>query len=62
VFPLLYFLLYFLFLSPDSVERGIKAGDFLFTYKSIFQDVRRAVDWVHSDGDLKRRTTQVSAP
>ncbi|KAH8367804.1 hypothetical protein KR084_002960 [Drosophila pseudotakahashii] len=40
------------------VERGIKAGDFLFTYKSIFQDVRRAVDWVHSDGDLKRRTTQ----
>lgn len=44
----------------DSVERGIKAGDFLFTYKSIFQDVRRAVDWVHSDGDLKRRTTQVS--
>ncbi|XP_032580115.1 cytosolic purine 5'-nucleotidase isoform X4 [Drosophila sechellia] len=40
------------------VERGIKAGDLLFTYKSIFQDVRRAVDWVHSDGDLKRRTTQ----
>lgn len=48
------------FFSPDSVERGIKAGDLLFTYKSIFQDVRRAVDWVHSDGDLKRRTTQVS--
>ncbi|SPP86392.1 blast:Cytosolic purine 5'-nucleotidase [Drosophila guanche] len=44
--------------SVLSVERGIKAGDFLFTYKSIFQDVRRAVDWVHSDGDLKRRTTQ----
>lgn len=29
------------------------------SYKSIFQDVRGAVDWVHIKGDLKSETTKV---
>lgn len=28
------------------------------SFKSIFQDVRRAVDWVHIQGDLKSETTK----
>lgn len=28
------------------------------SFKSIFQDVRGAVDWVHIQGDLKRRTVE----
>lgn len=28
------------------------------SYKSIFQDVRNAVDWVHLHGDLKRETIE----
>lgn len=28
------------------------------SYKSIFQDVRNAVDWVHIHGDLKRQTVE----
>jgi len=40
-------------------DSGIKAGDFVFTYQSIFQDVRNAVDWVHTDSDsLKRKTVE----
>lgn len=28
------------------------------SYKSLFQDVRNAVDWVHEKGDLKRKTVE----
>lgn len=35
-----------LLLSP-SCETGFKDGDLFMSYKSMFQDVRDAVDWVH---------------
>ncbi|KAF4521533.1 hypothetical protein B566_EDAN009501 [Ephemera danica] len=39
-------------------KTGVKGGDVFMSYKSIFQDVRNAVDWVHIHGDLKTRTTE----
>lgn len=30
-----------------SCETGFKHGDLFMSYKSMFQDVRDAVDWVH---------------
>lgn len=33
--------------SPCSCETGFKNGDLFMSYKSMFQDVRDAVDWVH---------------
>ncbi|KPM05513.1 cytosolic purine 5'-nucleotidase-like protein [Sarcoptes scabiei] len=49
--------------SPDYVRiknnhHGIKAkiGDLFMSYKSIFQDVRSAFDWVHVKGSLKEKT------
>lgn len=35
-----------LLLSP-SCETGFKNGDLFMSYKSMFQDIRDAVDWVH---------------
>lgn len=32
---------------PRSCETGFKNGDLFMSYKSMFQDVRDAVDWVH---------------
>ncbi|XP_076469911.1 cytosolic purine 5'-nucleotidase-like isoform X2 [Babylonia areolata] len=37
-------------------KEGIDCGDIFMSYKSIFQDVRAAVDWVHLKGDLKSET------
>ncbi|CAD6193043.1 unnamed protein product [Caenorhabditis auriculariae] len=37
---------------PDKT--GVSGGDVIMTYKSIFQDCRRCVDWVHEHGKLKR--------
>ncbi|TMW40233.1 hypothetical protein DOY81_014687, partial [Sarcophaga bullata] len=37
---------------------GVKAGELFMSFNSIFQDVRRAVDWVHIQGDLKQRTVE----
>lgn len=28
-------------------KTGVRSGDLLMSFKSIFQDVRNAVDWVH---------------
>lgn len=39
---------------------GVRSGELFMSFKSIFQDVRRAVDWVHIQGDLKSETTKVS--
>ena len=35
--------------SPQYVNlsEGVKSGDLYMSYKSIFQDIRSAVDWVH---------------
>uniref|UniRef100_A0A8C9Y4L5 5'-nucleotidase, cytosolic IIb n=1 Tax=Sander lucioperca TaxID=283035 RepID=A0A8C9Y4L5_SANLU len=35
-----------------SCETGFKNGDLFMSYKSMFQDVRDAVDWVHFKGKL----------
>ncbi|KRX71193.1 Cytosolic purine 5'-nucleotidase [Trichinella sp. T6] len=35
---------------------GVKLGDMYMSYKSMYQDVRAAVDWVHYHGDMKRIT------
>nr|CAD7574410.1 unnamed protein product [Timema californicum] len=37
-------------------KTGVKGGDLFMSFKSIFQDVRNAVDWVHIQGDLKSET------
>ncbi|ODN06226.1 Cytosolic purine 5'-nucleotidase [Orchesella cincta] len=45
--------------SDTSIEpTGVRCGDLFMSYKSIFQDVRNAVDWVHEKGDLKRKTVE----
>lgn len=45
---------------PEYVREktGVKSGELFMSFKSIFQDVRRAVDWVHIQGDLKAKTIQ----
>lgn len=37
------------------------AGDLFMSFKSIFQDVRSAMDHVHIHGDLQNATVAVSA-
>jgi len=49
------------FTNPTEFDRtstGIKLGDLFMSYKSMFQDVRTAVDYVHLKGDLKRLTVE----
>uniref|UniRef100_A0A8C6UPB7 5'-nucleotidase, cytosolic IIb n=1 Tax=Neogobius melanostomus TaxID=47308 RepID=A0A8C6UPB7_9GOBI len=41
-----------------SCEMGFKDGDLFMSYKSMFQDVRDAVDWVHFKGTLKEKTVE----
>lgn len=47
--------------SPDYTRdgTGVRSGHLCMSFKSIFQDVRGAVDWVHMQGDLKSKTTEV---
>ncbi|XP_026683239.1 cytosolic purine 5'-nucleotidase-like, partial [Diaphorina citri] len=44
--------------SPEytSHKTGVRCGNLSMSFKSIFQDVRNAVDWVHTHGDLKSET------
>ncbi|XP_068912154.1 cytosolic purine 5'-nucleotidase isoform X1 [Tenebrio molitor] len=46
--------------SPQYTKSltGVKCGELFMSFKSIFQDVRNAVDWVHLQGDLKKKTTE----
>lgn len=46
--------------SPQytKTQTGVKCGDLIMSYKSIMQDVRNAVDYVHLQGELKDRTTE----
>ncbi|KAF7266905.1 5' nucleotidase B isoform X3 [Rhynchophorus ferrugineus] len=46
--------------SPEysKMDTGVKCGELLMSYQSIFQDVRNAVDFVHLKGELKQRTTE----
>ncbi|XP_043790330.1 cytosolic purine 5'-nucleotidase isoform X1 [Apis laboriosa] len=41
---------------PDKT--GVKEGELTMTFKSIFQDVRNAVDWIHLHGNLKTKTME----
>ncbi|XP_015591368.1 cytosolic purine 5'-nucleotidase isoform X2 [Cephus cinctus] len=46
--------------SPQYTREktGVKEGDLTMSFKSIFQDVRSAVDWIHLQGDLKSKTIE----
>lgn len=48
--------------SPQYAEQvdhtGVKYGELFMSFRSIFQDVRGAVDWVHIYGDLKNKTLE----
>ncbi|XP_076631763.1 5' nucleotidase B isoform X1 [Colletes latitarsis] len=39
-------------------KTGVKEGELTMSFKSIFQDVRSAVDWIHLHGDLKTKTIE----
>ena len=39
-------------------KTGVKEGELTMSFKSIFQDVRNAVDWIHIQGDLKIKTVE----
>ncbi|EDS38104.1 cytosolic purine 5-nucleotidase [Culex quinquefasciatus] len=49
--------------SPQYAEQvdrtGVKYGELFMSFRSIFQDVRGAVDWVHIYGDLKKKTLEM---
>lgn len=38
-------------------KTGVRGGDLFMSFRSIYQDVRSAMDYVHVHGDLKARTT-----
>ncbi|CAH2047141.1 unnamed protein product, partial [Iphiclides podalirius] len=46
--------------SPQYTRErtGVRCGDLAMSFKSIFQDVRSAVDFVHIHGDLKSKTIE----
>ncbi|KAG1665191.1 Cytosolic purine 5'-nucleotidase [Nymphon striatum] len=39
-------------------DTGVKSGDLFMSFKSIFQDVRATVDFVHHKGNLKKETIE----
>lgn len=40
--------------TPTDDRTGVKTGEVFMSYRSIFQDIRSAVDWVHYDSDMKQ--------
>jgi len=46
--------------SPEyeSANQGFKCDELVMSYKSVFQDVRNAVDYVHMHGDIKKITIE----
>ncbi|UYV67261.1 NT5C2 [Cordylochernes scorpioides] len=44
--------------SPEFTRSstGVKSGHLFMSYKSMFQDIRDAVDWMHDTGVLKNHT------
>ncbi|XP_055300757.1 cytosolic purine 5'-nucleotidase isoform X2 [Sitodiplosis mosellana] len=44
--------------SPEYTreKQGVRAGDLFMSFKSIFQDVRSAMDYIHLHGDLQDAT------
>ncbi|XP_071793099.1 cytosolic purine 5'-nucleotidase-like isoform X1 [Asterias amurensis] len=45
------------YLETDTLT-GVKKGDLLLSWESIFEDIRSAVDWVHMKGTLKDKTVE----
>uniref|UniRef100_A0AAX7VSH3 5'-nucleotidase, cytosolic II, like 1 n=1 Tax=Astatotilapia calliptera TaxID=8154 RepID=A0AAX7VSH3_ASTCA len=45
-------------LNSSSLLKGFQHGDLLMSYRSMFQDVRDAVDYTHDTGSLKELTTK----
>lgn len=41
-----------------SNDTGVACGDVFVSFKAIFQDVRFAIDYIHSHGDLKKLTIE----
>ncbi|XP_071090946.1 cytosolic purine 5'-nucleotidase-like isoform X1 [Haliotis cracherodii] len=39
-------------------KEGVRSGELYMSFKSIFQDVRSAVDWLHYNGTLKDETVK----
>lgn len=52
--------LFFITKKPSREKTGVHAGDLFMSFKSIFQDVRSAMDHVHLYGDLQNETVAVS--
>lgn len=46
----------FIYILRDKT--GVRCGDLMMSFKSIFQDVRSAVDYIHLHGDLKSKTIE----
>ncbi|CAG0887873.1 unnamed protein product [Darwinula stevensoni] len=44
--------------NDQRTAKGVRLGNCFMSYKSIFQDVRNAVDWVHLKGSLKQKTLE----
>ncbi|KAM3725680.1 Cytosolic purine 5'-nucleotidase [Dirofilaria immitis] len=40
--------------APTEDRTGIKSGDIYMSYRSIFQDIRNSVDWVHFESNMKQ--------
>uniref|UniRef100_A0A4W5K550 5'-nucleotidase, cytosolic II, like 1 n=1 Tax=Hucho hucho TaxID=62062 RepID=A0A4W5K550_9TELE len=40
----------------ENCQKGFKHGDLFMSFRSMFQDVRDAMDFVHDTGSLKERT------
>ncbi|KAI6218249.1 5' nucleotidase family [Aphelenchoides besseyi] len=39
---------------PTADKTGVKNGEIIMSYKSLFQDLRNAIDWLHFDSDMKK--------
>lgn len=42
----------------EKTPHGVQCGSLLLSYKSIYQDLRNVVDWLHNEGELKRKTLE----
>ncbi|KAF5897666.1 cytosolic purine 5'-nucleotidase-like, partial [Clarias magur] len=42
----------------QNLKKGFKHGDLFMSFKSMFQDVRDAMNFIHDTGSLKERTLQ----
>ncbi|XP_029693331.1 5'-nucleotidase, cytosolic II, like 1 isoform X1 [Takifugu rubripes] len=41
-----------------NIQKGFKHGDLIMTYRSMFHDVRDAMDFIHDTGILKKETVK----